>query len=140
MEHPGFFERAGPFPLSDVAKAADAELAGGVNPHLMIDDVRPLSEARAHHVSFIDNRKYLPQLEATAAGACLVAPPFAGRVPKATASLLTKLPYHGFARALALFYPTAMMPMVSRPGAPAVDSSAMLEEGCLLYTSDAADE
>ena len=132
MEHPGFFERAGPFPLSDVAKAADAELAGGVNPHLMIDDVRPLSEARAHHVSFIDNRKYLPQLEATAAGACLVAPPFAGRVPKATASLLTKLPYHGFARALALFYPTAMMPMVSRPGAPAVDSSARLEEGVMV--------
>ncbi len=132
MEHPGFFERAGPFPLSDVAKAAGADLGEGVNPHLMIDDVRPLSEARPHHVSFIDNRKYFAQLEGTAAGACLVAPPFAARVPKPTAPLLTKAPYHGFAQVLALFYPGAMMPMVTRPGAPAVDSSARLEEGVLI--------
>lgn len=129
MEHPGFFERAGPFPLADVAKAADAEIGAGANAHLMIDDVKPLSEARAHHVTFIDNRKYFPQLEATAAGACLVAPVHAGRVPAPTAPLLTKLPYHSFAKVLALFYPDAMMPLVSRPGAPPIDPSALIEDG-----------
>jgi UDP-3-O-[3-hydroxymyristoyl] glucosamine N-acyltransferase len=128
MEHPGFFDRAGPFPLSDVAKAAGAEIAAGANAHVLIDDVRPLSEARAHHVSFIDNRKYLPQLDVTAAGACLVIPALEARVPNGTAALVTKQPYHGFARALLLFYPGSAQPMVADPGASPVDSSAMLED------------
>ncbi len=45
MEHPGFFDRAGPFPLSEVAKATGAELAAGVDPAMPIDNVLPLSEA-----------------------------------------------------------------------------------------------
>ncbi|MBA2125118.1 UDP-3-O-(3-hydroxymyristoyl)glucosamine N-acyltransferase [Hyphomicrobium methylovorum] len=132
MEHPGFFERTGPFPLSEVARATGAELAPGADPALMIDDVRSLSDARSSSISFIDNKKYLTQLDSTSAGACLVNPALVARVPAATAALITKQPYHGFARALALFYPSAMQPMVATPGAPAIDPSARLEEGVLI--------
>lgn len=132
MEHPGFFERAGPFPLMDVAKAANAEIAAGANPHLLIDDVRTLSDAAANHVAFVDNKKYLAALGATGAGACLVSPGLAARVPTATAALVTSQPYHGFARALALFYPAALHPMVTRAGAPPVDPSAKLEDGVVI--------
>ena len=121
MEHPGFFERAGPFPLSEVAKAAGAELARGADPAAPIEDVRPLSEAGARNISFIDNKKYLSQLDATAAGACLVSPELAGRVPRGTAGLVTRQPYHGFARAWRCSIPSAMQPMVTMPGAPPID-------------------
>jgi UDP-3-O-[3-hydroxymyristoyl] glucosamine N-acyltransferase len=133
MEHPGFFDRAGPFTLADVAKATGATVGAAANPHLLIDDVRPLSDAGANHVSFIDtNKKYLVQLDATIAGACLVAPQLAERVPKTTAALITPQPYHGFARALLLFYPQSLHPMAAKPGAPLVDPSAQLEDGVFI--------
>ncbi|MFA5956160.1 UDP-3-O-(3-hydroxymyristoyl)glucosamine N-acyltransferase [Hyphomicrobium sp.] len=132
MEHPGFFERTGPYTLSEVATVTDARISAGANPNAVIDDVRPLSEAMATHVSFIDNKKYFAQLAKTAAGACLVIPAAVDRVPAGTAALITPLPYHGFARALALFYPSAMQPMVAEAGAPPIDPSARLEQGVLI--------
>ncbi|MBY0562156.1 UDP-3-O-(3-hydroxymyristoyl)glucosamine N-acyltransferase [Hyphomicrobium sp.] len=132
MEHPGFFERAGPYALSEVAAAAGAEIANGRDPAVKIDDVRPLSEAGPSHISFIDNKKYLSQLAATKAGACLVIPAIMDRVPAGTTALITKQPYHGFARALALFYPAAMQPMVATAGAPPIDPTAVLEAGVMI--------
>lgn len=132
MEHPGFFERAGPFALSKVAAAVGAEIANGRDPAVKIDDVRPLSEAGPSHISFIDNKKYLSQLDATKAGACLVIPAIADRVPAGTTALITKQPYHGFARALALFYPGAMQPLVTTAGAPPIDPTAVLEAGVMI--------
>lgn len=130
MEHPGFFERAGPFPLAEVARATGAELAAGADGSRPISDVRSLADAGSGHVSFVDNRKYLPQLATTGAEACLVAPAFASRVPEGTAALLTRAPYRGFALALQLFYPDALRPKVARAGsASAIDPSAQLEEG-----------
>jgi UDP-3-O-[3-hydroxymyristoyl] glucosamine N-acyltransferase len=53
----------------------------------------------------------------------------ANRLPPGTAGLLSKQPYHSFARALALFYPASNRPMAARPGAPAIDPTAELEDG-----------
>lgn len=133
MEHPGFYDRAGPFALSVVAKAAAAEMPGGADANRMIEDVRPLSEAGPSHLSFLDNKKYLSQLAGSTAGACLVEPAFAGRVGADTIGLVTRAPYRGFALALALFYPQAMRPLVCGPLArQAVDPSAILEDGVTI--------
>ena len=132
MEHPGFFERAGPYTLFEVAQAAGAEVPADADPAMPIEDVRPLAEAGRTHISFIDNKKYLAQLDGTQAGACLVAPPLAGRIPAGTVGLVTRQPYHGFARALALFYPSAMQPMVATPGAQPVDPTARIEDGVVI--------
>lgn len=132
MQHPGFFERAGPFSLAQIAAAAEAELSSGANPSRPIVEVRALSDADALSLSFLDNRKYLPQLEATAAGACFILPALATRAPPSTACLLTKTPYRGFALALQLFYPDAMRPKTARPGASAIDATAELEEGVIV--------
>ena len=134
MEHPGFFDRAGPFTLADVAKAVGADIGSGTNPHLLIDDVRPLSDAQANHVSFIDtNKKYLAQLDTTLAGACLVASQLVDRLPKHTGALIMAQPYHGFARALSLFYPQSAHPMVARAGCiTPVDPTAKLEDGVMV--------
>jgi UDP-3-O-[3-hydroxymyristoyl] glucosamine N-acyltransferase len=130
MEHPGFFERAGPFTLAEIADATQSEIGNGADPGTQIEDVKPLADAAASNLSFLDNRKYLDQLGQTQAGACLVRPALAERVPQATAPLLAKEPYRGFALALQLFYPDAMRPRVAEAGAVAgVDPSAELEEG-----------
>ena len=133
MEHPGFFRRAGPFPLSEIAKATQAEVGAGADPATEIEDVRALADASARDLSFLDNRKYLAQLESTHAGACLVLPALAPRVPEATAPLLTPEPYRAFALALRLFYPDALGPHVARGGADtAIDPTAEIEEGVVM--------
>ena len=134
MEHPGFFDRAGPFSLGDVAKATGAEVAAGADAARMIFDIRALSEAGPGQVAFLDNKKYLPQLERSSASACLVHPAMLSKVPATTVALVTKQPYHGFARALALFYPGAMRPQIASPGQPPVHPSAVIEEGAEIET------
>src|SRR5690242_20479796 len=96
MEHPGFFKRAGPFSLADLAKATGAEPAPGADPTSLIEDVRSLTDAGPHDVSFFNNRKYADQLTATRAGACLVPSALAARVPGTTAKLVAADPYRGF--------------------------------------------
>jgi len=136
MEHPGFFERAGPFALGTVAEAVGAKPAEGSNPGIAIKDVRPLDSAGPGDLSFLDNPKYLPLFAKTAASACLVAPKFAGHVPAGTAGLITPEPYRAFARALLLFYPDAGKPKAALAGssndAPAIHPSATLEKGAIV--------
>jgi UDP-3-O-[3-hydroxymyristoyl] glucosamine N-acyltransferase len=130
MEHPGFFERAAPIALRVLADKLGATLAAGADPDALIHDVRPLAEAGRGELSFLDNRKYLGQLEATRASACLVAPAFKGRVPEATAALVVDAPYRAFAQALMLFYPEAGTPKaaMSAQGDPPVHPSAVIED------------
>lgn len=105
MEHPGFFERAGPFSLRAIAEATGAELAADADPEIQIADVRPLDGAGLGDLSFIDNPKYLPVLTTTAASACIVPPKFTRKLPEGTAGLVMPEPYRGFAKAILLFYP-----------------------------------
>jgi UDP-3-O-[3-hydroxymyristoyl] glucosamine N-acyltransferase len=133
MEHPGFFRNAGPFPLATVAEACAFVLPDNADPNMMVADVRPLADAAAGDLTFLDNRKYLRLLAETKAGACLIAPVLAGRVPPGTLALPSKTPYRSFALALQQFYPDAMQPKaaIGLTGM-AVDPSAELEAGVVL--------
>ena len=136
MEHPGFFERAGPFRLDQLARELDASFGPDTDPGLMIEDVLTLADADARHISFMDNRKYLDALAATKAGACLVAPGLAARVPVTTRALVTKAPYRGFAKVLHLFYPQSMRSLTAGVDARSVPggihASARIEEGVII--------
>ena len=144
MEHPGFFRRAGPFSIEQIAAAiathppaallptASTVHGDGPKPDVPITDVKPIGEAGSSHVAFVDNRKFLPELALTHAGACFVHPNFVDRVPSTTLPLVTKAPYTAFALALQLFYPDAMRPLVCEPGASHVAASAELEEGVIV--------
>lgn len=131
MEHPGFFQRSQPIALGRLAEQLGIRLPEGADASLAISDVKPLAEAGAGHITFLDNRKYMPQLATTRASACLIAPAFASRVPADTIALAIAGPYRAFAQALALFYPDAMRPKVgqSEPGDPLVHPSAVIEPG-----------
>ena len=130
MEHPGFFDRAGPFTLAEIAGVTGAKLPMDTDPESRLWDVRPLSDAGPGHLTFVDNRKYLAQLPSCRAGACLIAPAFVDRLPTGVVPLVTPAVYRGFALALQLFYADAMRPKAARPGGEAaIDPTACLEPG-----------
>jgi len=142
MDHPGFFANAGPFTLAQLAELAGATLSSGAegpdHSAREIVGVRALDEAGPADIAFLDNRKYVSQLEASSACAVYVAPELTERVPAHTIAVVTPQPYRAFALALATFYPEAMMPRgctVETPrhhGGGTVDASAELEEDVIL--------
>ncbi len=136
MEHPGFFHRAGPFPLERLVQETGATLEDAAIGSRQFHDIRPLNEAGPGDVSFLDNPKYASHLDETKAGACFVQPKFASRVPENTAALITPEPYRAYAKALMLFYPEAGRPKTawdatSSAGAH-IHPSARLEDGVVV--------
>jgi UDP-3-O-[3-hydroxymyristoyl] glucosamine N-acyltransferase len=134
MQHPGFFTRSTPIRLAELAERLGANLVSATDPEALIADVKPLAEAGAQDLTFLDNRKYMRQLAETRAGACLVAPVFADRVPPRAAAFVLKAPYRGFAMALQLFYPDALQPKaaMAAAGEPLVHPSARVAAGALV--------
>lgn len=136
MNHPGFFERRGPFSLAEVALHVGATLPDDCDANAIVEDVRPLDLAGPRDLSFIDNRKYLDALAATGAGFCLVAPALAGRVPRTTQPVPVRGAYTAFALALQLYYADALHPKAA--SAPATDDgllvhpSARVEAGAVI--------
>jgi UDP-3-O-[3-hydroxymyristoyl] glucosamine N-acyltransferase len=94
----------------------------------MLTGVAPLQTAGSAEVSFLDNRKYLPALEATCAGAVLVHPDNAARVPAGTVAVVTPEPYAAWARVAALFHPLPPL----RPG---IHPSAVVSPGAMVDPS-----
>ena len=136
MEHPGFFERCGPFEVGELARRIGGDVDALADPKARVRDVRPLDMAGPGDLTFIDNRNYIEALAATRAGFCLVAPGLVERVPKATQSIVTRAPYHAFAAALQVFYPDAMTPkaagFAATPGGSMVHPTARIEDGATI--------
>lgn len=135
MNHPGFFECAGPFSLLEIAEATGATVSDSSAKDVRLAGVKPLTDATPNDLTFLDNRKYFPQLAATKAGACLILPELASDAPAETVTLVTPKPYRGFALALQLFYPDARHPKVAGAGTQeAVDPTAKLEDDVIVET------
>ena len=99
---PRFFLKTGPHTLAAVADAAQAEAPPR---RLMLNGVAPLQTAAPDQVSFLDNRKYIKALEETRAGAVIVHPDMAARVPTGSVPMVTTEPHAAWARAATLFDP-----------------------------------
>jgi UDP-3-O-[3-hydroxymyristoyl] glucosamine N-acyltransferase len=115
---PRFFARCGPFTLAVICEAAGACPVAPADR--VFEAVAPLQAAGPGEISFLDNRRYGGALEATRAGAVIVHPEMAARVPSGTIAIVTDTPYIGWARVAALFHP---LPPV-RPG---IHPSSVLE-------------
>ena len=120
-----FFRRSGPYPLAVVAGAA----RGVANEcDLLFEGVAPLQTAGPNEVSFLDNRRYASALDQTSAGAVIVHPDMAARVPAKTVAIVTTEPYAAWARVAALFYPVP-------PVSPGIHPAAIVAEGALIDPS-----
>ena len=120
-----FFRRSGPHSLAVVASAARGV---AVELELLLEGVAPLQTARANEVSFLDNRRYASALDHTCAGAVIVHPDMAARVPASTVAIQTTEPYAAWARVAALFYP---VPSAS----PGIHPSAIVAEDARIDPS-----
>ena len=122
---PRFFQRAGPFTLAAVADAAAAEAPPR---RLMLAGVAPLQTAGADQVSFLDNRKYTAALATTGAGAVIVHPDMASRVPDGAAAIVAPEPYVAWAKVAALFHPVL-------PARAGIHPSAVIGAGATIDPS-----
>lgn len=102
---PRFFVRSGPFTLERLAEAAGLEVAGAAGAGSFFEGVAPLHAAGPQHVSFLDNRRYLPLLSETKAGAVILGPAFADKVPEGCVALVSREPYLAWSRVARLFHP-----------------------------------
>ena len=94
----------------------------------MMHGVAPLQLAGPEHVSFLDNRRYAPLLDTTRAGAVIVHPSFAGRVPAGSVAIVTPEPYLGWARVTTLFFPLP-------PATPGTHASAAVDPSAVVDPS-----
>ena len=133
MEHPGFFERAGPFRLEEILEAANESGVSVDDLDQTIQDIKPLDQATDRDLSFLDNPKYVSEFERTTAAACFVAQKYAEKTPSNTTAIVVQDPYRSFAQALQLFYPDAMRSKTAHamdwPKGEHIHPSAQLEAG-----------
>ena len=75
---------------------------------ILITGLAPLDTAGTGDITFLDNPKYINQLAATEAAACLCAARHVDQVPGNVAVLQSAEPYRAYARILADLFPTAL--------------------------------
>ncbi len=85
--------------LGELADRLGCKLDGGRD--LNITGVAGIEQAGPTELTFLANPKYAPRVKASRAAAVLVSEPLSHPTP---VSLVSRNPYHDFARALALFY------------------------------------
>jgi UDP-3-O-[3-hydroxymyristoyl] glucosamine N-acyltransferase len=122
LGNPTFFRRSGPHPLAVVASAARG-VADEVE--LLLEGIAPLQTAGPSEISFLDNRRYASALDQTSAGAVIVHPDMAARVPRTAVPIVTREPYAAWARVAALFYPVP-------PPSPGIHPSTIVADGALV--------
>jgi len=136
MEHPGFYDRAGPYTVREICEAISVRPGENVDLDLRIEDVKPVDHSGPGHVTFVDNPKYLKYLETTQASVCIVSKKYLRRAPETLGCLISAEPYRSFADVLALFYPGAQHPITrledARQEGRFIHPSANLEEGVIV--------
>jgi UDP-3-O-[3-hydroxymyristoyl] glucosamine N-acyltransferase len=123
MPDPRFFDALGPITLGALAEACGAALADAGKASVPITSVSPLDRGDAGAVSFYSDRRYLADLETTAAGACFLAEANAARLPASCVALITAEPQAAYARAAGRLF----RPRDAAAQTKAVDPSAELE-------------
>jgi UDP-3-O-[3-hydroxymyristoyl] glucosamine N-acyltransferase len=134
MTESNFFPQSQTLNLRQVAEMANATLPDGIDGEFLLKGVAPLESAGPCDLAYMDNPAYVGALAATRAGACLVTPRYAAKVPSDTIAIVTPQAYRVFAQVLGILFPSALRPESSfastgiSPGS-FVHPSARLEHG-----------
>ena len=123
--------------LADLAALAKALLVDPSRANQRISGLASLDEAGPTHLTFFDNLKYVDQLPATKAGACLVSERFEARVPSHVAVLRAAQPFRAFVQIARELHRDALRPQSwfgCEGIAPSaiIDPSARLEDGVIV--------
>ena len=117
MQHPGFFQREGPYPLKVIAEATGAELLDLCDGEKEIDDLRPLHQAAGTSSHLLRQ----PQICRPAGGNARRAPASSSAAtpsscPRARPRSPPRSPHRAFAIAVGLLYPEALQPTATASG------------------------
>jgi UDP-3-O-[3-hydroxymyristoyl] glucosamine N-acyltransferase len=127
MPDPRFFEALGPLPLSELASLTGARIASGPGD-LAITEAAPLNRATAAAVAFVTDRRRLPELQASSAGACFVPPALVDQIPAGCVALETRYPQAAWARAAEALCRPILQPAAS----DWIDASAVVEADVVI--------
>ena len=111
--------------LGDIVAALGGELQG--DPDLAIEGLAPLESAGSHHLSFLSNPRYQPQLQASQAGCVIVASALREAALACGACIVADDPYLYFARATQLWKRAH-----ARAEGPAIHPSAVIDPEAVL--------
>ena len=111
MSDPHFFTKSQSFTLKEIADLVGADLPDDSDGSVSIVNVGPIDGAGPGHITFLDNPKYVADLESTSASAVLCAKRYVGKVPQGVVALEVKNPYQAFSKVVGAFYPEAMKPL-----------------------------
>ena len=128
MPDPRFFEDLGPVALSELAALTGAELADPAAAARPVRAVAVLQQAEADTVTFVTDRRYLPQVRETRAVACFIRAAEATALPAGCTALITDHPHAAYAAAAERLH----RPRRAAPGDKAVAADAKLEPGVVL--------
>ena len=137
MAQPIFFKQPPSSTLAEIAALTKAVLVDPAQGDRKIRGLASLDEAGPMHLAFFDNLKYVDELSATKAGACLVSPRFEGRVPAHVAVLRATQPFRTFVNLAREWHADALRPQTwfdTAGIAPSaiIDPSAHLEDGVIV--------
>jgi UDP-3-O-[3-hydroxymyristoyl] glucosamine N-acyltransferase len=134
MTEPRFFKRSPGLTVGEIAALTGAEPRDAAGLDRRISSVAPLDRAGPADLVFLDSAKYLPQLAATAAVACLMQERFEPQAPPGLTVLRSHAPYAAFVAVARALFPGAMRPssLFEAQGTAAgahIHASARLEKG-----------
>lgn len=106
-----FFPNPETVKLSAIAEMTGALIKSNDTSDPDINGIAPLNDATTGTISFIDNPKYLDELQNTSATACFCAKKYTAKIPEGVIALEISDPYRAFAKTSALLYPSALKPI-----------------------------
>jgi len=100
-----FYKSAGPFSLTALLEISGADLVGTGSSDIDFSDIETLATAHSDHVSFIDNRQYVSDFEASGAGVIFIPEDLVDKAPESAICLKSDTPYLSYSKAASAFYP-----------------------------------
>lgn len=120
-----FFEHCGPISLFEMARVGGADLSVRISRDFPVAGAAPLGRAGPTDVSFLSDRRYVADFEATSAAAVFVHESMASAAPARCVVLTSSEPQAAYARVASRLY----VPRRHKAGEPAIHPSARIEEG-----------
>jgi UDP-3-O-[3-hydroxymyristoyl] glucosamine N-acyltransferase len=127
MPDPRFFEDLGPVTLSELAELTGARLVDPTTGGRPVRAVSVMAGAGADAITFVSDRKFLPQLRLSKAGACFIGEEGIEALPAGCAGLVMASPQMGYAIAAGRLH----RPRFGSGDTP-VSPRAQIEAGVLL--------
>lgn len=127
MEHPGFFQKAGPITLGDLCDKLELTCPEGEEGR-EVTGLGSLAAATKDEISFFEDRKLIKTFKASSAGICLTPSEFEASAPDGMITLITEKPHAAFVTALKLFYPDSNWSKTTLSTGPLIDETAIIED------------